>query len=177
MPGFQDHFAAFADYNIWANRRLYDVCGELPESEYKKQRPSFFRSIHGTLNHILLTDRLWLTRLEGGETPSKPGGIALGEELYGELAELRTARLAEDARISRLVEDAADARYAEMLPFRDSAGGTHEHGFAILLANLFNHQTHHRGQVHDQLSQTDLAPPPLDLFLFLRERAPAATSD
>ena len=177
MSNFQDHFRTFAAYNTWVNGRVYDACGGLPEAEYKKVRPSFFRSIHGTLNHILLTDRLWLTRLEGGQPPSKPGGVALDEELYGDLAGLRAARAAEDERLVRLVEDAADERFAEMLEFRDGRGVVHHHGFAIMLANLFNHQTHHRGQTHDHLSQTDVDPPPLDLFQFLRETARGAASD
>src|ERR1051325_1413666 len=99
------HFRTFAGYNAWANRRLYDAAGRLPEAEYMKSRPAFFKSIHGTLNHILVGDREWLGRLEGRDSGIK----SLDQILYGELAGLRIARQAEDARIIAYVDRLGEA--------------------------------------------------------------------
>ncbi len=77
------HFATMADYNRWANRRLYDACAALPADDYHRARPAFFGSIHATLNHILVGDRVWLGRITG--TPS--GITALDQLLYRHLDE------------------------------------------------------------------------------------------
>src|SRR5689334_23382665 len=73
------YFSTLARYNAWANRRLYDAVAMLPEAEYMKSRPAFFHSIHGTLNHILVGDRIWLARIE--EKP--PPKLAHDQILYG----------------------------------------------------------------------------------------------
>ena len=95
-----DYFRSFARYNQWANRRLYGACAGLPEAEYMKPRASFFGSLHATLNHILVGDRVWMGRLTGHD----PGIRALDQMLYGDLAGLRVAREAEDAQIIAFIE-------------------------------------------------------------------------
>ncbi len=158
----------FARYNRWANARLADACAELDEAAYKAPRETFFGSIHATLNHILVNDRIWVSRLEGRACAIK----ALDEELYGRLETLRAAQDADDARLIGLVDGLGDAgltrlvRYTTIDDFTDHADPAW-----LLLVNLFNHQTHHRGQVHDLLSQTAVAPPPLDLIFYARENA------
>jgi len=73
-----DQVRTFARYNAWANRRLYDACARLPREEYYRDRKAFFGSLHGTLNHLLLADRIWLGRIKG-----KPIAVrGLDEELY-----------------------------------------------------------------------------------------------
>src|SRR3712207_9336311 len=84
-----------ARYNTLANRRLYEACARLSSAERKKARPAFFGSIHGTLNHIMVGDRIWLARFEGEEVPS----TNVDAILYKGFEELREARRAEDARI------------------------------------------------------------------------------
>jgi uncharacterized damage-inducible protein DinB len=159
------HLRTFGRYNRWANRRLYDACAALGEAEYRKPRQAFFGSIHGTLNHLLVGDRVWLGRIEG-----KDSGIArLDAILVEDLAALRAAREAEDARLLALVDRLDDKDLAATLAYRNMRGEPQETELAWVLAHLFNHQTHHRGQVHDMLSQTKVAPPPLDLVFFLRE--------
>jgi len=159
-----EHFQTFARYNAWANRRLYDACAGLAVPEYRKPRPAFFGSIHNTLNHILAGDRIWLGRIEGREH----GIAALDQILYEDFASLRQAREAEDARIQRLVDGFDDRALAGPRSYKTTSGIAQETRLDWILSHVFNHQTHHRGQVHDMLSQTETAPPPLDLIFFLR---------
>jgi len=160
-----EHFKTLARYNAWANRRLYEVCGALPSEEYARPRRAFFGSIHNTLNHILVGDRIWLGRIEGKEH----GITALNQILYEDFASLRAAREAEDARIERLLGGLDEVGLARRHVYKTSAGAPQETRLEWILTHLFYHQTHHRGQVHDMLSQTETAPPPLDLIFYLRE--------
>jgi uncharacterized damage-inducible protein DinB len=164
------YFSTLAAYNAWANRRLYDAVGALPESEYMKPRPVFFGSIHATLNHILVGDRLWIARIEE-RTPPR---LALDQVLYGDLVALRIARLAEDDHIVNLVAGIAEDRLDELLEYRNVKGERQRTPLRLVLGHFFNHQTHHRGQVHGLLSQTAVAPPPLDLIYFVRESGAVA---
>jgi uncharacterized damage-inducible protein DinB len=158
-----DHFQIFAAYNAWANEQLYDVCSQLETATYFAPRQAFFGSIHGTLNHILVGDRIWMGRFEDVDH----GITALDEKLYDDFDSLRAARVAEDDRIVRYIAKLDDDALAQPLHYRTVAGKPHGDQLALLLAHFFNHQTHHRGQVHDQLTQTGIAPPPLDLLIFL----------
>lgn len=161
------YFQRFARYNRWANRRLYDACAQLDDSEYRKPRRAFFGSIHGTLNHLLVGDRIWLGRIEG-----KDSGLSrLDAILYDDFGALRAAREAEDERAIRMVDGIGDARLGEMLVYRTTRGEPQRTPLDGVLGHLFNHQTHHRGQVHDMLSQTPVPSPPLDLLFYLRETA------
>jgi len=159
------HFRAFAGYNAWANRRLYDATAKLPEAEYMKPRPAFFKSIHGTLNHILVADRIWLGRLEHRDPHIK----SLDQILYGELAGLRVARQAEDARLIAFVDRLTEAELLGSATYKNTQGKPFTTPLAQVLAHLFNHQTHHRGQATDLLAQTGVPPPELDLIYYLRE--------
>ena len=159
------YFRRLARYNVWANRRLYEVCGRLPHADYVAPRAGFFGSIHKTLNHILVADRIWLGRLTG-----KPSGIAaLDRILFDDFNALRTARIEEDERILGLVSDYSDAALQGTLTYRNVAGEAKATPLVWVFAHLFNHQTHHRGQAHAMLSGTPVAPPPLDLLYFLPE--------
>ena len=168
-----EHFRTLARYNAWANRHLYDACAALSDAEFRKPRQAFFGSILGTLNHVLVADRVWLGRLEG-----VPSGIAaLDQILYGDLADLAAARTAEDARITALVDGYGAGEIGRDLVYRTMAGTEHRTPVVWVLSHLFNHQTHHRGQAHGLLSQTAVPPPPLDLIYFLREREADVTAD
>lgn len=160
------YFGTFAQYNAWANQRLYDACAKLPESDYLKPRPSFFGSIHATLNHLMVGDRIWLGRIEG-----RPAKLALNQILYGDFVALRVARRAEDERLIHVVESIEPSRLDAPLDYTNSRGERHRTPLRLVLAHLFNHQTHHRGQVHDMLSQTKVPPPELDLIFFQRSAA------
>jgi uncharacterized damage-inducible protein DinB len=159
------HFRRFASYNRWANQRLYGACGSLPEAEYFAARTGFFPSLHKTLNHILVGDRVWLGRIEG-----RPAGIkSLDQILYDDFASLRTAREAEDARLVALLDGMSEELLGSDHAYSDMAGNPHTTPLTVVLTHVFNHQTHHRGQAHAMLSGTSAAPPSLDLILFARE--------
>lgn len=160
-----DHWRRMAAYNSGANRILYDAVARLPDAEYRQPRPVFFGSIHGTLNHLLLGDRIWITRFEGGIHPS----TGLDAILHDAFAELRAAREAMDARIAAFMETGVDDAFlASSIRYMSNAGIKAEDPVAVLLPHFFNHQTHHRGQVHALLSQTAVAPPSLDLHRVMR---------
>src|SRR5215475_1003502 len=93
-------FQMLASYNAWANERVYDAAEKLPDEDYRADRGAFFGSLHGTLNHILIGDRIWMHVFTGqGVKPSQLDTI-----LYDRLEELRTARRAEDKRIADYIE-------------------------------------------------------------------------
>lgn len=153
-------FRQLARYNAWANGRIYTAAAELSDAERKARRPSFFGSIHATLNHILVGDRIWLSRLTAG-----PHGIAaLDQEIYADFEELRAARLTEDERLTAIVESYDEADLARKLTYRNMAGEDKCIPMVQVLGHLFNHQTHHRGQIHGLLSATSVAPPSLDMI-------------
>jgi uncharacterized damage-inducible protein DinB len=165
------HLQRMARYNRWANDRLYSACAELPAAAYHETRAAFFGSIHGTLSHILIGDRLWLARIEGLPAPD----LRLDDQPWATLAELRAARAAEDERMIRLTAAADGHALDQPVRYRMvTAPGPAETPLHLCWLHLFNHQTHHRGQVHDQLSQTSIAPPQLDLIYYLRAEDAAA---
>ena len=119
------------------------------------------------LTHVLVGDRIWLGRFVG-----VPSGIsALDQVLYPELDSLRAARDAEDVRIRAYVDSLDEPTRAAPHADRTMGGVAFEDPLAALLAHLFNHQTHHRGQAHGLLSEAGATPPPLDLLYFMRDEA------
>jgi uncharacterized damage-inducible protein DinB len=167
------YFKTLARYNAWANRRVYQACEALSAAEYLRERASSFGSLHATLNHILVADRIWIARIEGQTPPN----LKLDQILYADLIGLKIARLAEDDRIRNVVAGIRGARLDQPLEYRNSRGDRFETPLRLVLAHFFNHQTHHRGQVHCLLSQTDLPPPPLDFLWFVRQEEAGATGD
>src|ERR1700686_2429976 len=116
------HFNQLAAYNRWANARLYAAALALPEEAYRRPAGVFFGNLHGTLNHLLLTDRLWLKRLTGqGEHPNQLNAI-----LYDNRADLTRARLAEDARLISVVEQYDGAQLAGNVAYRTTSGSAQE---------------------------------------------------
>jgi uncharacterized damage-inducible protein DinB len=153
------HFQMMARYNRLANERLYDCCAQLADAERKKNRQAFFKSIHGTLNHIMVGDRNWMTRFEGGEASS----AHLDAILYDDFEELRAARIREDERIERFAASLSDEFLDGEIAYVSNEGKSYRKPVQMLLAHLFNHETHHRGQIHAMLSQAGIATPVLDL--------------
>jgi uncharacterized damage-inducible protein DinB len=158
-------FLQLADYNRWANARLYAAALDLPEQAYRQPVGVFFGSLHGTLNHLLLTDRLWLKRLTGeGDHPNQLNAI-----LYEDRIELTRARAAEDLRLISVVERHDEAALGTVHTYKTTSGIQQSQILSEILLHLFNHQTHHRGHAHACLSiLTGAEPPPLDLLLFQR---------
>jgi uncharacterized damage-inducible protein DinB len=153
------HFQVLARYNRIANERLFSKCDELEDSEYRKQRAGSFVSIHGLLNHILLGDRRWLGLFEHGERLTPP----LNQILCDDFSDLRSAREREDARIQSFFANLDDAFWSRSFAYTNNQGKDYLETAHVACSHLFNHQTHHRGQVHVMLSQTRVMPPSLDL--------------
>src|SRR6266853_2011568 len=102
------HYRMLGHYNAWANARLYDAAARLRAEQYRADRGAFFKSVHGTLNHLLATDRIWMQRFTGeGEAPDRLDAI-----LFETFGELRAAREAEDRRIVAFVDGLDDSRIA-----------------------------------------------------------------
>ena len=161
-------FRLFAAYNRWANARLYDAAGLLGEDAYRRDCGAFFRSMHGTLNHILVGDRVWMKRFTGeGEHPSQLDAI-----LFEDFAGLRQAREAEDARIIAWVQSLDEAAIEGEFTFTMiTLPDTITQKLAPCVSHFFNHQTHHRGQLHMMLTVLGGPSLPLDLIYFQRTEA------
>ncbi len=163
---------AFARYNRWMNAKVYDAASRLSDEERKRDRKAFFGSIHNVLNHILVADRIWLGRLTG-RVP-EPGHIgvdgikALNQELASDFDELRRERERTDAAIDTWAAAiSAEALSGNLRMVRRGQEQEVPHWWAV--AQLFNHQTHHRGQITTLLFQAGQDPGVTDLFAMLRE--------
>ncbi|MGO1119340.1 DinB family protein [Rhodovibrionaceae bacterium A322] len=161
------HFQLLAAYNSWANERLFSAALRLPDSEITRSRPAaFFDSLLGTVNHIFVGDSLWLARLAGRPTPP---GYSLDHSPFNRLEDLWQARQTLDQEISDLVAGMDTERLQQVQSYKTSMGEAQSTRVDLVLTHLFNHQTHHRGQAHALLSETEQAPPPLDLIYYLRD--------
>ena len=160
-------FRMLAGYNSWANQRLYDAAGKMSDSSYREPRGAFFGSVHGTLNHLLVADRIWLKRF--GVRDEAPA--TLDAILFDTVKDLRVARDTEDAAIEAWVSSLSDADLASVLTYRRVAEPDPiRQKLNAALMHFFNHQTHHRGQVHALMTAVenrDFAPS-LDLVLYQR---------
>jgi uncharacterized damage-inducible protein DinB len=164
----KNQFAMMAKYNAWANARLYAAARSLPEESYRKNVGVFFGSLHGTLNHLLATDRIWMRRFTGeGDHPAKLNAI-----MFDDLLSLEAARKAEDSRIIRYVDRLSEEEIRKDLDYSTTKGVPQRNQLRDLLAHLFNHQTHHRGQAHAILTVLGIPEPqPLDLLAMLRDKS------
>jgi uncharacterized damage-inducible protein DinB len=162
----KSHFDMMAGYNGWANERIYKAAAALPDEAYRREHGAFFGSIHRTLNHILVGDRIWMGRFTGTSgAPTKLDAI-----LFDDLGELTLARQTEDDRIVGYVEGVTESDIAGRFRYRTVTNPTDvEQPLGPALAHFFNHQTHHRGQVHCLLTQLSGNAPSLDLILYQRE--------
>lgn len=168
MAALQPHLLMMATYNRWANRRLYAAAAALDDDRYRQAVGVYFRSVHGTLNHLLVADRIWMHRLQGsGEQPR-----ALDVILFEDLASLTAARALEDERIVSFVASLAETALDAVCEYRTLNGTPQRQPLREILAHLFNHQTHHRGQAHAALTCLGVTEPPsLDLLIMQREVA------
>ena len=160
------HFAMFAGYNGWANERLYAAAAHVPDAEYRRDHGAFFRSVLGTLNHMLVADRIWMHRFTGAGEPPR----SLDAILHEEFQPLRSARRTEDEGIAGYVDALSEAALAGTIRYRTISDPMDiEQPLAPALAHFFNHQTHHRGQAHALLTRILGQAPSLDLLLYQRE--------
>lgn len=161
------HLLTMAYNNAWANHRLYKACLQLCRDDFVAPRCSFFPSIKATLNHLLTVDWFYLQALEcelRGEPPQADAGRFFEpEEPFDNAEQLQREQAQTDRRLIAYCRQLRDDQLQRYVPIvrpervqRDTR--------LRLLAHLFEHQIHHRGQVHAMLAETDVRPPQLDEF-------------
>ena len=151
-----------ARYNRWQNENLYGVADSLSDEERRRERGAFFGSIHATLSHLLWADLIWMSRFAG--TPRPEGGIPQSGSLHERWDDLKRERIAFD----RVIIDWADRLDPAWLKgdltwYSGAAKREMSRPRWVLLTHFFNHQTHHRGQVHCMLTQAGGKPHATDL--------------
>ncbi|ESR27218.1 DinB family protein [Lutibaculum baratangense] len=159
-------FQMMARYNRWANAKLYDAAQALPDAAYREERGAFFGSVHGTLNHLVVTDRIWMHRFTG----DGPTHARLEERPYRDLPTLRAAREVVDERIVAWTEGLDPATLTGTFTYRPVTNPRDiTQPLAPAMMHFFNHQAHHLGQVHCLLTQLAGEAPSLDLIYYQRE--------
>ncbi len=150
-----------AAYSRWMNARLYEHCATLTDAERKRDAGAFFKSIHGTLNHLLLGDRVWLGRFTGNLFSVK----SLADELYADFVQLRAERSATDGEIEAWAAALTDEALAGELAYSGVTNpALRRQPLWFAVAHFFNHQTHHRGQLTTLLRQRGIDPGITDLI-------------
>ncbi|MEX2479283.1 MAG: DinB family protein [Gammaproteobacteria bacterium] len=158
------HLLLLARYHAWTFDMLYDALLPLDDELYRADCGLFFRSIHGTLNHLLLADRVWYGRIigEGYEVPG------LDTELEHERSALENALTVQTARWAEWLENMDEAALDQPLSYTNLAGTRFENPFALVVQHVFNHGTHHRGQISAAISGYGHLGPEMDLIFYLR---------
>ena len=150
-----DSHSLMADYNVWMNRKLYGLAAGLADAERKRDLGAFFKSLHGTLDHILFADLVFLARLTGSAMPEGD----FGGELHDDFGALRAEREAVDARILDWIAGLDRSGLGETLTFTSVVDGkTRTLPRWVMMTQMFNHQTHHRGQATVLLKQLGVDP-------------------
>ncbi len=154
------YYTVMAEYNQWMNERLYALCATLPDTLRKADRGAFFGSIHKTLNHLLYGDRVWLGRFTGNPFSAPE----MGCYLFDEFAHLRQAREVLDRDLIAWTKTLSVTWLQQPFSYHSNVDGkTRILPTWLLVVHLFNHQTHHRGQLSTLLSQLGYDPGITDL--------------
>ncbi|MBB4217208.1 putative damage-inducible protein DinB [Rhizobium sp. BK212] len=163
MPTFDPvrPFRKLAYNNALANRRLLQACAALKPREFEAPRTSFFPSLKETLNHIITVDWFYVDGLEGGTLGFQAFEV---DEPFDDVSSLAEAQAKVDQRLIALCEALTPEMLVSAVRLHRGAR-IQEERMEDVLAHLFQHQTHHRGQVHAMLSGTSVAPPQLDEFI------------
>ena len=160
------YFTTLARYSVWATHRLLQAVGVLGDGDYRRDVGLFFRSIHGTLNHLLVAEHgLWFRRFAEGVSPK----LALDEEVEPDRQRLAARLLEGAARWQPLVESWPAERFDGVLRYTTMRGNSVSLPFATTLAHVFNHGTHHRGQITAAVTALGQSCPVLDLVYMLQE--------
>ena len=183
MSTLLESYRRLAEYNTWMNETLYESCSQLSDEERKRDLGAFFRSIHGTLNHLLMVDHAWLLRCtQDAErySPRDASGSAirlasLDQILYEDFGALRSQRRVTDRLLEDWVGSLDAATLAGIIQYKSSLG-PERHPLWWVLTHLFNHQTHHRGQVTTLIKQLGRDPGVTDLIRMMRDRYPETTA-
>ena len=173
----KETFQLLAEYNRWMNAKLLDAASKLSDDDLRQDKGAFFGSVLGTLNHLLVGDIIWLQRfsLSPNHFPSleRVGAVvtpdSLDALLYANLDSLRTARQELDADIVSFCDEISAAQLAQKLDYKNFIGDSFTDPLGLLIQHLFNHQTHHRGQLTTLLSQSGIDVGPTDLLVCIRD--------
>jgi uncharacterized damage-inducible protein DinB len=172
LSAWHTHFLQLAHYNAWATRRLLDAVAAVPEADYRKDVGLFFKSIHGTLNHLLVGEHMvWYRRFAKGVSPQKADGVTLDMEAEPDRERLVQALKGGAANWEPLIAGWPADRFVGMLDYTTMVGEPVSLPFAATLAHVFNHGTHHRGQITAALTALGRPGPDLDLVVLLQKTA------
>ena len=160
---FPANFVALAGYNQWVNAAIYAAAATLSDAERKRDMGAFFASLHATLNHNLLGDKIWLGRLAPLISPPH-AATSLRDEVHADFAALRAERVEIDARIVRWAATLDPQSLDGSLHYLRTDGAEASYPMLVIVTHFFNHQTHHRGQMTTLLKQLGVEPGDLDLF-------------
>lgn len=160
-------FVTMARYSQWAGARLEAELAKLTPAQRNAPSAANFGSILAIANHLVLTDRLWLNRFTGQGQPVE----RLDAAPYAELADLDVARRVEEDRCLAYLLTLDPVRLRGNLRYTDSQGGKQIRPLALCLTHFFNHQTHHRGQIHGMLGAFGITAADIDLIVYVRENA------
>lgn len=161
--GLREYFISLGGYHIWAHRTLLAALEQVSDADYHADQGLFFRSVHRTLNHLLLVDLLWHGRLTGKPFPMS----GLDQELVKERTRLAEEMLRQAEVLRELVAGFDEQRLTGLNAYVDSEGKQREYALALQLAHAFNHATHHRGQVSAVITRLGHSCPVLDLPHFV----------
>ncbi len=177
MDAFNQNYRFLARYNQWMNANLLDAAEGLSDALRKQDRGAFFGSVHGTLNHLMVGDQIWLKRFrqcgqdQGWQAPSLtdrvldlPQGTAMNTVVFEDWAALRAKRGQLDAAIVQWVADMPDGFALSTMRYANTKGVQRAHPAWQAMTHFFNHQTHHRGQVTAMLMQAGVDPGVTDLI-------------
>lgn len=162
------HFALLVRYHVWATERLYRHVDELPEAEYRSDCGLFFESVHGTLNHLLVAEQVWFARFAEGVSPR----LALNTELESDRDALRRRFTQACGRWGRLIDAMPPGRFDARIEYVSTEGAARSLPFSGTLTHVFNHGTHHRGQITAAITSMGHACPEIDLVWMLAEESP-----
>lgn len=145
-----EYFQLMAEYNRWQNQKVYAACARLSDEDRKKDLGAFFKSLHGTLNHLLLADHIWMGRFLERPYDFK----SLDQELYADFSNLTNSREAMDREILNWVATLNEEKLGSLLTYQSKmAKQPKTLPFWLCAVHMFNHQTHHRGQATTLLFQ------------------------
>jgi uncharacterized damage-inducible protein DinB len=161
-----DFVRTMARYNQWQNRSLYQAADRLEADERLKDRGAFFSSIHGTLSHLLWGDQQWMSRFAPALADKPPTLVRESPGNYPDWDDLKARRTAFDQTILNWADDMPpDWLDGDLLWYSGALKANASKPKWITVAHFFNHQTHHRGQVHAMLTAAGAKPDDTDLFI------------
>ncbi len=176
---FLEHIRLMASYNTWMNNKIHESTGRLSDEEISSDRKAFFRSILGTLNHLIVADTIWLARFATHPAQyaalqpiqQHPSPTHLDQILFSNIRDLTVHRRKLDAIITEWSQAITEADLEHTLHYVNSRGEQCAKNFFSILMHFFNHQTHHRGQVSTLLSQAGIAIGITDLIVLTPDKA------